>query len=206
MDNDINSSFESVGSSGSSVCPVCQGIGDLKNPRGASVKLPDDHHSGKRYAYVYMHHPSLRVLCDSADAGCDMCALLRDVPRRRIGKGFHKATMACSPSPGTTGTHFESTKHAVESEDDASSIATNLAELTRPENLQKDWEFKHFRSRRIALRHFSDEGTGPRGSLKPFYIQVLALGHDFPSKIRGFKQPCGSIFHDDIMTLLEMLT
>lgn len=180
MDSDSNSSFESVGSSGSSVCPVCQGIGDLKNPRGVSVKLPDDHHSRKRYAYVYMHYPNLRVLCNHAE-GCDMCKLLRDKLKRCIMKGFDKAATA-------------------ESDDDAS-IATNLAELTRPENLQVRWKFKHFKSRRVALRHFSNERTGPRGGLDHFDIEVLALGHDWTSKIRGFKHSRGSMFHNGIMTL-----
>lgn len=59
MDSNSSSSFESVGSSGSSVCRVCESFGDLKNSRGAVMKLPDHNYTGKRYAYVYMHHPSI---------------------------------------------------------------------------------------------------------------------------------------------------
>lgn len=181
MDSDSISSFESVGSSGSSICPVCQGIGDLKNPRGVSVKLPDDHFSLKRYAYVYMHYPSLRALCNHADC-CDMCQLLRDTLKLHIAKGFDKAATA-------------------ESDDDAS-IATDLAELTTKENLLIVQDFKHFGSRRIALRHFSDEETGPRGSRNDFDIEVLALGHNLPTSIWGFKHSRGSMFHDGILILL----
>lgn len=180
MDSDSNVSFESIGFSGSPVCPVCQGFGDLENPRGVLVKLPDNHYSRKRYAYVYMHYPSLRVLFNHAE-GCDMCQLLCDGLEYCI-PGFDKAATAES--------------------DNEASIATNLEELTRPENLHIRRDFEHFESRRVALRYFSDEETGPRGSLDYIDTEVIALGHNFRSIIRGFKHSREYMFHDGIVPLL----
>lgn len=154
------------------------------------MNLPDDHYSGKRYAYVYMHYPSIRVLCNYAEAGCNMCTLLRS------SLEFCTTTRLDKP-----GMHPESTIYAAESDDDAS-IDIDLSELTTPENLRERWNFKHIRSRRITLRHFSDEETGPRGSLDHFDIEVLALSHDHTSNIRGFKHSRGSMLHDDIITLV----
>lgn len=205
MSGNINSTSHTVGSPGSSICPVCQGIGDLKSPRGVSVKLPDNHYSRKRYAYIYMHYPNTGLLCHSEEAGCEMCKLLREELESQCwiarGKGFDEANTACSPAPGNTSTCPESIIHAAEIDDDVS-IVTDLAELTRPESLRKTWDFKHVESRRIALRLFSDEEAGPRGSPTPFNIEVFDLGHNFRSNIPGFKQSCESMFHHDIMVLL----
>lgn len=182
------------------ICPVCKGIGDLKNPRGVLVKLPDNHHSHKRYAYVYMHHPNLRVLCYYAEA-CKMCQLLRRQLRIHIPRDLDKTATAGSPAPGCMGTHSTWAKHAAES-DDNDPIDTDLAELTKPENLRIRLDFEAFSSRRIVLRHFSDENNGPRGCIDHFDIEVIALGHHLSGSLPGFKHPCGSMLHNGIMTLL----
>lgn len=180
MDHSKGSSLESMGSPSSSLCPVCQGIGDLKNPRGVSVKIQDDRWS--EYAYVYMHYPSIGALYNSAEAGCDLCKLLRSELQRDIVGDFNKATAACSPEP-----------------DDASSIAADLAEFTRPENLHiSAMDFKHGRSRRIVLLHHSKEGTGPRGDLTHFHIRIFPVGHRSLSQIRGFKLSREYIVYYDI--------
>lgn len=190
MDSDSDSSFEFEDSL-PSACPVCRGIGDLKNPRGVSVKLPDRNERHKRYAYVYMHHPSIRVLCKYSKA-CKMCRLLRKELKAHVPVGFDKFAAAYSPPPRATETRPESTTHATEPDDDYESIATDLQELRKPHNLRM-LDFKHFRSRRVVLRCFFDDDAGPRGSINRFDVEVLALGYCHLGKIRGFIHPCKSI-------------
>lgn len=138
-----------------------------------------------QYAYIYMHYPSIRALYNSAEAGCDLCKLLHGELQRNIVGDFIKATTACSPEP-----------------DDDTSIATELAEFTRPENIhRKALDCKHDKSKRIVLRHYSIEGTGPRGDPNPVNIEVLPVGDisGFATWIRGVKTSREFIVSDDIL-------
>lgn len=210
MDKKSDSSFRSGGLSASSVCPVCQGFGDLKNPRGVSVKLseeysrphlPKNYYSRPGFVYIYMHYPNIWALYNSAEAGCGMCKLLHSELHAYIVR-FGEATAACSPAPETTATHPLSTIYAAESDDDAL-IAAHLAELTRSDNLQYSPALKHVLGTRIALQHPCDKSTGPRGMSHIFNIEILAPSYNYTANVRGFNHARKSMFHDGIMTFLK---
>lgn len=132
-----------------------------------------------------------------------MCRLMHDQLQITIAgpRGFDETATACSQAPGTPGTHPESITNAAEPDDDAS-IATDLAEFTRPENLLGNLDLKRLRSKRIILRRLSDGEIGPRGSINNFAVQIFSPRHtNVGGGIRGFKHSRRSMFHSEIMTL-----
>lgn len=110
---------------GSSACHVCQGIGDLKNPRGLMAK-------GFFYGYWYLHHPNLRALLSSGDAGCSTCALFYVKLKEAAGSLYSKDsfTLACeTPREDST-----STSYFAQSQSDILA-ARQLAKLAKREKL-----------------------------------------------------------------------
>lgn len=111
---------------GSSACHVCQGIGDLKNPRGLMAKTL------LGYGYWYLHHPNLRALLNSGEAGCCTCALFCVRLKESAGSLYSKDlfTLACE-TPGEDST---STAYFAQSRNDILA-ATQLAKLAKEDKL-----------------------------------------------------------------------
>lgn len=68
--------------SASSVCAVCQGIGEEGHPRGRVQRFSP--HTDFPYGHLYLHYPNLVVLRESARNGCKLCAFIQLVTRNGV--------------------------------------------------------------------------------------------------------------------------
>lgn len=76
MDNAGVSSHENIASLGSD---VCQGLGDMQDPRWFLVERESDFsYLCGPYIYTYVHHASIEALAASADGGYATCATIGD--------------------------------------------------------------------------------------------------------------------------------
>lgn len=161
MNNPGTSSSKSFGHPG---CHVCQGFGDLKNPRGRLFERTEKSCETIRYNYIYMHYPNIGALLKSAEAGCGMCIVICEAFRNREKAKFEVAAES-SVSEYDTDVHS-----------DNNSTATYDAEFAKPENLEPQ-NFEFSGSSRITIHYDYDEKTGPRGKTG---LYILRLSTFYP--------------------------
>lgn len=200
MDNASDSSFDLLASL---TCGVCQGFGDFRNPRGALVEQPVGRRGLGRYRYMYMHHPNVAVLVRSAEAGCSVCAVIRDGLRYFHEAEFDEAAAAVSPALATGSMHAKSKMNAKQSDDDIQ-VATRLAKCAKPRNPGENLDLGNIGKGRIVLEHGSLDELALRGNTGQRNIEVHVLNvnplHFF---LFGFKTSCRSISQDDKMFLMD---
>lgn len=168
---------------GSSVCEVCQGLGDLRNPRGAVVDTPEGRRGFGYYLYIYMHHPSVAALLRSAE-GCSICTVLCHGLRSSNAIEFSQAADALAPAPTNASTHAKS--------DDE--VATCLAERVKSKNSFERSDLADIGKGRIILRHYSNDELGLRGTTGKFVIEADVLNNDsLYGVFSGFQNSCRSI-------------
>lgn len=168
MDNPGTSSPNSVGHPG---CHVCQGFGDLKNPRGRLFERAEKSCDNTRYYYVYMHYPNIGALLKSAEAGCGMCIKIREAFKKR---GLYKFEAAAQSSLSEYDTDAQS---------DNNSTSTYDAEFAKPENVNPE-NFLFSGNSRITIHCDVDEKTGPRGKTG---LYLLSLSTVFPGPTMSSK-------------------
>lgn len=180
MDNASDSSIELLGSS---VCQVCQGLGDLRNPRGAFTNIPER----DGFLYRYMHHPSVPALVRSSEAGCRVCTVLRYTVSRD-GETYFNGIGASM--------HRESTMNTKQSAADDVSLATRLAECAKSKNSSQltELDLGNTGKGRIVIEHFPCDELGLRGTTSKFHGTVYALVDDLSSALfeffYGFQTSC----------------
>lgn len=80
MDREAGPSLEDAmanNMSASSICVVCQGIGEEGHPRGRLLlNYQKDDNPDSPHLYTYVHYPNVVLLSESARKGCRVCALL----------------------------------------------------------------------------------------------------------------------------------
>lgn len=134
---------------GSSVCDVCQGLCDMRNPRGVIFSMPDG--SRHTYCYMYIHHANLKVLFASADAGCTTCKVIGDDFRERgarvsrIGPEDMEQTFVDESAQTNSGAQ------TVPSDKDVAT-ALQLAELVNREQLYHERDLSIHAPGRITMR------------------------------------------------------
>lgn len=160
---DESSSSESVASF---VCDVCQGFGDMKNPRGFSLKVePEDHYfvrDDKCYVYVYMHHPDLDTLLASEAEGCNVCAVICS-SFRRFSHDFNRQVSPLSPSLARKIRHPESVENTTQTNGETLA-ATRFAGVVKQERGFTEDRLREYDNGRIVLIMGCNQESGPRGS------------------------------------------
>lgn len=79
-----------------STCHVCQGLFDMKSPRGCVGERPPrpGYVETNQFIYMYLHHANMAALSASAAGGCRCCWLLHstlpnlEAPKRKWGARF----------------------------------------------------------------------------------------------------------------------
>lgn len=198
MDNGGSLSFDTVDSS---FCHACQGLFDMKSPRGCVIDHDRSYdplygnnpeRQSSRYIYVYIHHASAAALLASSRAGCSLCKMICDTAKDMISDYFSHAQLVLAQESD----QLKAEAHATLSNDDFPT-ATQLAELVKRDGLpdrllswDPPWTPRDFpQTRRIILLNYFDEKPGlPRGDgrsstalyelnlgllLKHFYIPCM---------------------------------
>lgn len=195
--NDECKSSEPVASS---VCHVCQGIGDLSNPRGFCESLEwkeqrdwpgVDKHC--EYIYIYVHHANFMVLLASAEAGCDVCAVLCNSLREHIDND--PETAAALYATPQMSKQPESVARIVPMDDDIQS-ATQFAEVMRQDRAFTKDRLEDYNNGRVVLLFRCDNESGPRAcsSSLPRVARLWALTTPLLKSryIYRIKSPCES--------------
>lgn len=81
MDSEVSPSHHETAQSNAPLCAVCKGFGD-RDPDGDMFRR---HNGMDGDDWIYVHHPNLVTLQDSADTGCRMCQLLLDCLKGKRG-------------------------------------------------------------------------------------------------------------------------
>lgn len=199
MDNGGSLSLDTVGSS---FCHACQGLFDLKSPRGCVIDNDRSYHpepypsdperASSRYIYVYIHHANAAALLASARAGCSLCKMMCDRAKDISWHYYNDAELVLAQESDQP----NSQAHATLSNDDFLT-ATRLAELVKRDGLPDKsllwgppWAPHDAprTSRRIILLNFFDEKPGlPRGDgSSSTAVYELTLGN----LLRHFYIPC----------------
>lgn len=187
MDKASHSSIERLGSS---ICQVCQGLGDLRNPRGALVEMPEGQRLDGHYHYIYMHHPSIAALVRSAK-GCSICKVLCHDLRSGHATDFDQAAGVVSPALTTASKRVKSIMDAETSHDQA---AAYLAEQVKSMTYFYDLDLGDIGKGRIIIQHSSHDKLGPRGTIDKLYTRVNLPNVDFLyGVLSGFQTSCRSI-------------
>lgn len=178
MDSDYVSSSEPAETS---VCHVCQGFGDLSDPRGFTEKLqPDELMQYSRsstatheYIYIYVHHPNVGALMESAQAGCDVCEALCD--RLKGYRGVDIDTLA-NPYPPVQGLKQpDSVAHTTLIDNDTQA-ANQFAKLIRQDRPFTDSHLEHYDNGRVVLWLACGDEFGPRAcSYGRSFLEVTVL-------------------------------
>lgn len=193
MDNVSDSSFQRLGSS---FCHVCEGFGDMQNPRGALVEAPEGRRGLGRYFYTYMHHPSVAALVRSAEAGCNICAVICYEMRFNNRARFDEAAAMLSAALTTASTHSEWIMNTRQSDDDTSA-ATQLAKCAESRDHLKDLDLGDAGNGRIVIEHSSHDKPGPWGTADKFTVKAYAFNVKFVyAYLSGFQTSCRSISQD----------
>lgn len=163
----MDSGDESPGSESvaSFVCDICQGFGDMKNPRGFILKIEreDDYrvYDDTCYVYVYMHHPDLGTLLVSEDEGCDVCAVICSSFRGFLSgnedddlESLARESEQPEPVADTTQTNDELL------------TATRFAAVVKQERGFTDERLEEYDNGRIVLIVDCNQESGPRGSTR----------------------------------------
>lgn len=166
--------FPSSGPGASSVCRVCQGLGDLSNPRGFTEKLEPaerryfpEVHAYYEYIYIYVHHPNVGVLIASAEAGCDGCTILCDGLRRQSGNDFDAIRALYPPVQGSK--QPESVAQLTTTMANDTQAATRFADVIRQDRVFSDTHLEHYDNGRVVLSSPCQHESG-----------IRACSHDDP--------------------------
>lgn len=159
MDNTGDSSPGNVTSSG---CDVCQGLGDMQNPRWFLVepKLDESCYLPGRYIYTYIHHASIKALATSADGGCTACAKMGNA---LIGFGISSDAFSAETVELMARNEIaqpNSKTDAVHAEDEALRVR-NFAQLASREGIYKENDLIIHGHGMIILQFYSNENSGP---------------------------------------------
>lgn len=190
IDSDDSSTFEPLGSF---ICDICQGLGDMNNPRGFILKLEADEqgYGGACYVYTYMHHPNVGALLASAKSGCKACTLVCNDLRHRNKEEFNRIVSLYSPNEKSK--HPEPVAHATQLSDDIST-ATQFAECAKQKRAFTEERLGSYNNGRVVLVFRCDKESGPRGSSSDSQdILVWALTTPL---LRGYS----SFFHSSCMS------
>lgn len=163
----------------SSACHVCQGIGDLKNPRGF-VSDSEDFFGQRVSTYYYVHHPNVRALVNSGEAGCYTCALLSVKLKGHAAWNLDRAFLTSPSACKTSRKDSTSTACIAQSQNDLLA-ATQLAKLAKTKDLGelKGPDLGIHGHGRIWLQFECKEKTGPRGSKGHNKAKIFVLGNEF---------------------------
>lgn len=196
----------------SSVCDVCQGFGDLNNPRGYVLETKGNEWLRSRSVYTYVHHANMEVVIASAEAGCKLCELIsqgsrgpdvEDVldPRRPGSDGSEYSEDDAESSPTRDSAQPDPVVPVVQSGEDVL-IASQLAELARRKGITKPADLDAHRDGRVILQVEPDGEYGPRGD-KLHHNTIISL--DSTSGLRGvlncFNSPGISRSHEGMTQL-----
>lgn len=171
-DSDDSSSFEPLASFS---CDVCQGFGDMINPRAFFLKLkPDEQkYDGACYVYTYMHHPNIGALIASAESGCKACHIVYNSLRNRNRDILNGIVRLDSPTGNSK--HPESVAHATQLSNDVSTAA-QFAECAKQERAFTKERLRNYNNGRVVLVFHCDKESGPRECSSAFQIiSVWAL-------------------------------
>lgn len=172
MDSDDSSSFERLASF---ICDICQGFGDMKNPRGFILKLEPDEHSlnDSSHVYTYMHHANVGALLASEKSGCKACTLICNRLRDPNEDIFNRLVRLYSPTGQSE--HPEPAVHATQLSDDIST-ATQFAECAKQDRAFTEERLRNYDNGRVVLVFHCDKESGPIEASSDFqYISVWAL-------------------------------
>lgn len=179
MDSGDESS--SSGSLASFVCDICQGFGDMKNPRGFILKIePEDDfrvYDDTCYVYVYVHHPDLDTLLVSEEEGCNVCAVICSSFREYgFDARLNRQPQVDLDSPAQNSKRQERVANTTQTNDETLT-ATRFAGLVRQERGFTEERLMKYDNGRIVLIMDRNQESGPRRSAKPInFVGVWALG------------------------------
>lgn len=140
----------------SSVCDVCQGFGDLNNPRGYVLEGSYD-----KFFYTYVHHANNEAVIASAEAGCKLCELIRQGLERASYDGFDHSKDDVESSPTPDSAQPDSVVHVVQSDEDILT-APQIAELARRQGISSLAHLDDIGHGRVILQVYSGAECGPR--------------------------------------------
>lgn len=206
---DESSSFESVVSF---VCDICQGFGDMKNPRGFIMKLEPEEKFPNRddecYVYAYMHHPNVGTLLVSKEEGCDVCAIVCSSLRSSNHDVFDEQVALCSPVGRSE--QPDSIASIVQTNGETWT-ATLFAGVLKQDRAFTEDRLRKYDNGRIVLIVRCDQEAGPRGSSKTSqHVDALVMGlpalHMRSPSFTVFNSACASHFQQEIGASAVMLT
>lgn len=147
----------------SSVCDVCQGFGDLNNPRGyvSKVELYDKNRVWGDFVYTYVHYANIELAVASAKAGCEVCDLICDGLGRPRSSGSEHSKDDADSSAARDSAQSDPVVAVVQSDEDVLT-ASQLAELARREGIFRPADLDAYGHGRVVLQVYSDEEYWPR--------------------------------------------
>lgn len=147
----------------SSVCDVCQGFGDLNNPRGYILEN-EEFALWTQFVYIYVHHANIEAVIASAGAGCEFCELIRQGLGRQSSDGSEYSKDATESSPTRDSTQPDPIVPGVQPDEDILT-PSQLAELARREGIITPDDLDVHGHGRVILQFESPERDlkyGPR--------------------------------------------
>lgn len=183
MANAASSSSDIIASSG---CNVCQGLGDVRNPRWfLTERKPDDNsHLSGRYIYTYIHHANIGALAIAADSGCGTCSIIGDALMGITSGGFSKDTAGILldfvVDDETARLQLDSiaqpnSKTQAEQSEHEALEARKLAQLAKREGLYTRQDLTIHGYGMIVIQSYYDEETGPWARNRISDLQAFVL-------------------------------
>lgn len=185
------------------VCDICQGFGDMKNPRGFILKLKPEEKiwDDACYVYAYMHHANVRALLASEEKGCDVCAIICSSFREYSHGEFHKQVAQYSQAREFK--RLRSMANTTQTDDEALT-ATRFAGVVKKERAFTEERLRKYDNGRIVLVVYCDQESGPRGSSKASHsVYAWVLGIPLLEACRTlftvFKSACVFLSQQEIL-------